>query len=86
MKLAGAGTLPGGLYQASKGRALAENRWNATAKRAEAQVVHNFGRADEVDRDGLRRLIKSINRVLEAGDAVVTEGAFFLRAEHERLP
>jgi hypothetical protein len=27
-------------------------------------VVHNFGRADEVDRDGLRRLVKSINRVL----------------------
>lgn len=50
--------------------ALAENTWNAAAKRAEARVVHNFGRADEVDRDGLRRLIKSINRVLEAGEAV----------------
>ena len=48
--------------------ALAENTWNAAAKRAEARVVHNFGRADEVDHDGLRRLIKSINRVLEAGD------------------
>ena len=44
--------------------ALAENIWNAAAKRAEARVVHNFGRADEVDRDGLRRLVKSINRVL----------------------
>jgi len=35
--------------------ALAENICNAAAKRAEARVVHNFGRADEVDRDGLRR-------------------------------
>jgi hypothetical protein len=55
--------------------ALAENTWNAAAKRAEARVVHNFGRADEVDRDGLRRLIKSINRVLEAGDAVADGNA-----------
>jgi hypothetical protein len=50
--------------------ALAENTWNAAAKRAEARVVHNFGRADEVDRHGLKRLIKSINRVLDAGEAV----------------
>jgi len=30
--------------------ALAENAWNAAAKRAEARVVHNFGRADQLDR------------------------------------
>ena len=28
----------------------------------------------------------AVSSGLEAGDAVVTEGAFFLRAEHERLP
>src|SRR5262249_26397566 len=55
--------------------ALAENTWNAAAKRAEARVVHNFGRADGVDRDGLKRLIRSINRVLEAGDAVADGSA-----------
>lgn len=65
--------------------ALAENRWNATAKRAEAQVVHNFGRADEVDRDGLRRLIKSINRVLAAGDAVADGSAALPEIEIERV-
>jgi hypothetical protein len=27
--------------------ALAENTWNAVAKRSEARVVHNFGRADQ---------------------------------------
>src|SRR5712691_10131254 len=52
--------------------ALAENAWNAAAKRSEARVVHNFGRADQVDRDGLKRLVKSINRVLDAGDAVAS--------------
>ena len=65
--------------------ALAENTWNAAAKRAEARVVHNFGRADEVDRDGLRRLIKSINRVLEAGDAVADGSAALPEIEIERV-
>src|ERR1700684_36670 len=50
--------------------ALAENAWNATAKRAEARVVHNSGRADEVDRAALQRLVNSINRVLNEGEAV----------------
>src|SRR6201996_1528146 len=50
--------------------ALAENAWNATAKRAEARVVHNFGRADQVDRAALQRLVNSINRVLDEGAAV----------------
>src|SRR5271166_111033 len=52
--------------------ALAENTWNATAKRAEARVVHNFGRADQLDRAALQRLVSSINRVLEEGEAVTT--------------
>jgi Transposase DDE domain len=65
--------------------ALAENLWNATAKRAEARVVHNFGRADEVDRDGLRRLVKSINRVLEAGDAIADGSAALPEIEIERV-
>lgn len=54
--------------------ALAENAWNAAAKRSEAQIVHNFGRADQVDRQGLKRLVDSINRVLDQDDAV-TRGA-----------
>ena len=65
--------------------ALAENSWNAAAKRAEARVVHNFGRADEVDRDALKRLIKSINRVLEAGDAVVDGSTALPEIEIERV-
>src|SRR5208283_1259006 len=52
--------------------ALAENTWNAAAKRAEARVVHHFGRADQLDRAALQRLVNSINRVLDRGEAVTT--------------
>ena len=51
--------------------ALAENVWNAQAKRSEAQVIHNFGRADQLDKAALQRLIASIQRVIDA-DAVGT--------------
>jgi hypothetical protein len=50
--------------------ALAESVWNADAKRPEARVVHNFGRADQVDRAALQRLVNSINRVLDAGEGL----------------
>jgi transposase len=49
--------------------ALAENVWNAQAKRSEAQVIHNFGRADQVDTAALQRLIASIQRVIDADAA-----------------
>lgn len=46
---------------------LAESVWNAERRHAEAKVVFNFGRADEVDIAGLRRLSESIRRVCEDG-------------------
>ena len=49
--------------------ALAENIWNAQAKRSEAQVIHNFGRADQLDKAALQRLIASIQRVIDADAA-----------------
>jgi hypothetical protein len=52
--------------------ALAENCWNPQARRAEAKVVHSFGRADTLDRDALKRLVKSINRVLDLDPGEVT--------------
>ena len=42
---------------------LAENVWKAERKGAVAKVVYNFGRADELDREKLRRLAASILRV-----------------------
>jgi hypothetical protein len=49
--------------------ALAENVWNAQAKRSEAQVIHNFGRADQLDIAALQRLIAFIQRVIDADAA-----------------
>jgi hypothetical protein len=49
--------------------ALAENVWNAQTKRSEAQVIYTFGRADQLDKAALQRLIASIQRVLEADAA-----------------
>jgi hypothetical protein len=65
--------------------ALAENAWNAAAKRSEAQVVHNFGRADQVDREALKRLVDSINRVLEVGDAVIRTTSELPQIELDRV-
>ena len=56
--------------------ALAENLWNATSKRSEARVVHSFGRADQLDRAALQRLVASIQRVIDAdaADTLPTRG------------
>jgi DDE family transposase len=56
--------------------ALAENVWNAQTKRSEAQVIHSFGRADQLDKAALQRLIASIQRVIDAdaAGAIATSG------------
>jgi transposase len=51
---------------------LAENTWDASRRCAVAKVVHNFGRADQVDGDMLRRLAKSILRVFGGEDLTTT--------------
>jgi Transposase DDE domain len=63
--------------------ALAESVWNAEAKRREAHVVHSFGRADQLDRAELERLVKSINRVLDDGNGGNANAATADRAEIE---
>jgi transposase len=52
---------------------LAENTWDAARGCAVAKVVHNFGRADQVDGDMLRRLAKSILRIF-GGEESTTAG------------
>src|SRR5215207_1283218 len=47
--------------------ALAENIRDAEKGYVEARVVHSFGRADELDRAALERLVRSIRRVLDEG-------------------
>lgn len=55
---------------------LAHNVWNPEKRQATAQVIHNFGRADELDRESLVRLCQSVARVagLDVSDPVLGEG------------
>ena len=50
--------------------ALAQNERDPVTGMPRALVVHRFGRADQVDRDALARLVRSISRFLDPGDAV----------------
>src|SRR6266511_3483090 len=50
--------------------ALAHNERDRDTGVPKAQIIHNFGRADRVDREGLARLVKSISRFLDPADAV----------------
>ena len=54
---------------------LAHNERHPVTGSPVAKVIHNFGRADKVDREALRRLVASIGRFLEPAEAVAaTEG------------
>jgi len=48
---------------------LAHNVWDTDAQCAKAQVLHTFGRTDELDTEALKRLAKSIGRFLTPEDA-----------------
>jgi len=79
---------------------LANNVWNKEKGFAQAQVIHSFGRSDQLDVDVLRRLIRSVSRLLEPEDAIRLErqsddlkfvssrpagGAYLLKALWQRL-
>jgi hypothetical protein len=49
---------------------LAHNQWDPVGRQAKAQVIHSFGREDQLDRDAIKRLIHSLTRVLEPQDAL----------------
>ena len=49
---------------------LAENTWDSAKGSAVARIVYNFGRADGIDGDKLRRLARSILRVFAGEDGV----------------
>ncbi len=50
--------------------ALAHNERDPDTGMPKARIIHNFGRADLVDRDALARLVKSVSRFLDPADAV----------------
>jgi hypothetical protein len=55
--------------------ALAQNERDPQTGVPRARIVHRFGRADEVDRDALARLVRSISRFLDPADAVAATAA-----------
>ena len=44
---------------------LAHNVWDKDKGRSQVQVIHTFGRTDQVDMDGVRRLAGSLLRYLD---------------------
>lgn len=52
---------------------LAHNVWNKEKGFAQAQVIHSFGRREELDIDALKRLITSVSRFLDPEDAIQLE-------------
>lgn len=78
---------------------LAHNERHPVTGSPVAKVIHNFGRADRVDREALARLVSSISRFLEPAEAIAATsgsdvevvdsrrfgGAYVLRALWGRL-
>lgn len=49
---------------------LAHNERHRETGSPVAKIIYNFGRADRVDREALRRLVRSIGRFLDPADAI----------------
>jgi hypothetical protein len=54
---------------------LAHNEWDPIKGRAVPKVLFTFGREDELDREAVRRLVASLSRLLEPGEALATTAA-----------
>jgi hypothetical protein len=62
---------------------LAHNVWDPVKRQSRAQVIHSFGREDQLDREALARLVRSITRFLDpeqALEAQAPEGTRFLES------
>jgi transposase len=58
---------------------LAHNVWDPARRQSRAQVIHSFGREDQLDREALARLVRSISRFLEPGEALAATAPEELR-------
>jgi hypothetical protein len=54
---------------------LAHNEWDPVKGRAVPRVLFTFGREDELDRDAIKRLVASLSRLLEPGEALAATAA-----------
>ena len=64
---------------------LAHNERHPTTGNSVAKVIHNFGRADQVDRQGLARLVSSISRFLTPEAAAAASGGEVEIVDSRRL-
>ena len=53
---------------------LAHNEWDAEVQRSRTRILHNFGRADEIDKDQVRRLVAALSRLLDPAEALAAAG------------
>jgi hypothetical protein len=54
---------------------LAHNEWDPAKGRAVPKVLFTFGREDQLDRDAVKRLVASLSKLLEPGDALASTAA-----------
>jgi hypothetical protein len=54
---------------------LAHNEWDPVKGRAVPRVLFTFGREDELDREAVQRLVASLSRLLEPGEALAATAA-----------
>ena len=54
---------------------LAHNEWDAAARRSVPKMLYSFGREDQLDREAVRRLVASLSRLLDPGDALAAAAA-----------
>jgi Transposase DDE domain len=54
---------------------LAHNEWDPAKGRAVPKVLFTFGREDQLDRDAVKRLVASLSKLLEPGDALAATAA-----------
>jgi transposase len=58
--------------------------WDRASRQSRVQVIHSFGREDQLDRAAIVRLIGSLERVLEPGQALEARGDAELRFVESR--
>jgi len=54
---------------------LAHNTWDAQAGTSRTKILYSFGRADQLDRPAVERLIASLSRLLDPAQAVAATAA-----------
>jgi hypothetical protein len=58
---------------------LAHNEWDPAVKASRTKVLYSFGREDQLDVAGIRRLVAALCRLLEPGDALAATAPAELR-------